>query len=63
MLIIGQQFGQVDTNFIEQAKMDEPTAKKGIFAMFVAILVLEFFSDMSRAKTLAYVSYHYKSYA
>ena len=56
MFIRGKKFEQVDTNLLKSVKMDEPTAKMevdlhwclGIFAMFVAILVLEFFSDMSR---------------
>ena len=60
MFIRGKKFDQVDTNLLIPVKMDEPTAKMevdlhwclGIFAMFVAILVLEFFSDMSRDKNL-----------
>ena len=60
MFIRGKKFDQVDTNLLKSVKMDEPTAKMevdlhwclGIFAMFVAILVLEFFSDMSRDKNL-----------
>ena len=60
MFIRGKKFDQVDTNLLKSVKMDEPTAKMevdlhwclGIFAMFVAILVLEFFSDMSRGKNL-----------
>ena len=60
MFTRGKNFDQVDTNLIKPVKMDEPTAKMevdlhwclGIFAMFVAILVLEFFSDMSRDKNL-----------
>ena len=60
MFIRGKNFDQVDTNLLQPVKMDEPTAKMevdlhwclGIFAMFVAILVLEFFSDMSRGTNL-----------
>ena len=60
MFIRGKKFDQVDINLLQTGKMDEPTAKMevdlhwclGIFAMFVAILVLEFFSDMSRDKNL-----------
>ena len=60
MFIRGKKFDQLDTNLLNPVKMDEPTAKMevdlhwclGIFAMFVAILVLEFFSDMSRDKNL-----------
>ena len=58
MFIRGKALGQADTDLLISVKMDEPTAKMevdlhwclGIFAMFVAILVLEFFSDMSRGK-------------
>ena len=60
MFIRGKKFDQADTYLLIPVKMDEPTAKMevdlhwclGIFAMFVAILVLEFFSDMSRDKNL-----------
>ena len=60
MFIRGKKFDQVDINLLQTGKMDEPTAKMevdlhwclGIFAMFVAILVLEFFSDMSRGTNL-----------
>ena len=58
MFIRGKKLDQVGTNLLNPVKMDEPTAKMevdlhwclGIFAMFVAILVLEFFSDMSRGE-------------
>ena len=60
MFIRGKKLSQAETDLLKPVKMDEPTAKMevdlhwclGIFAMFVAILVLEFFSDMSRDKNL-----------
>ena len=60
MIIRELKSDQVDADLLKPVKMDEPTAKMevdlhwclGIFAMFVAILVLEFFSDMSRDKNL-----------
>ena len=60
MFIRGKKLSQAETYLLKPVKMDEPTAKMevdlhwclGIFAMFVAILVLEFFSDMSRDKNL-----------
>ena len=60
MFIRGKQLRQADPDLLIPVKMDEPTAKMevdlhwclGIFAMFVAILVLEFFSDMSRDKNI-----------
>lgn len=59
MFIRGKLLSRTNADLSNKVKMDEPSAKMevdlhwclGIFAMFVAILVLEFFSDMSRDKT------------
>ena len=59
MFIRGKLLSRTNADLSNSVKMDEPSAKMevdlhwclGIFAMFVAILVLEFFSDMSRDKT------------
>ena len=59
MFIRGKLLSRTNADLSNKVEMDEPSAKMevdlhwclGIFAMFVAILVLEFFSDMSRDKT------------